>query len=110
MESQVPGGVPGVFPGIGHDDDIEVTEVPPVFIATALRGWWWPGRISPEPDIHIIVEELLAPEQASQRLTLHHTLIICPGSTDCTVKLICFSNTCRERFLGIGKWRTLLIG
>src|SRR5438552_9997416 len=103
MESQVPGGIPGIFPRVGHDDDIEVAQMPPTFIATTLRWWWRPGRITPQPGIHIIIEELFTPEQASKRLTLDHALIICLRCADRTIKFVCFSHTCGERFLGTGK-------
>jgi hypothetical protein len=110
MERQVPGGVPGILPGIWHDDDIEVRKVPPTFIATALWWWWRPCRITPEPCVHIIIEELLTPEQASQCLALYHALILHLRRADRSVKFVCFCNACGEQFLGIGKWRTLQVG
>src|SRR5438045_2996603 len=101
MESQVPGGVPWILPGVGHEDNIEVAQMPPAFVATALRGWCRTCWITSEPGIHIIIEELLTPEQTSQCLTLDQALIIGLRCADCTIKFVRFSHACGERFLGI---------
>src|SRR5205809_879010 len=110
MKSQVPGGVPWILPGVGHEDNIEVAQMPPAFIATALGRWRRPGRITSEPGIHIIIEELLTPEETSQCLTLDRALIFRLSCTDRPEKLVCLSNTCGEEFLSTGKWLTLLVG
>ena len=65
VEGQVPGGVPRVFPFVGHGDDVAVVEVEPVGVAA--RGAGGRGRrllrvaLQPIPDDVMI--ELLVPEQ-----------------------------------------------
>src|SRR5205823_11796508 len=70
MERQVPGSVPGVFPFVGHRDNIFVIQVPPVAIPTtpAFRRWGWTGGISFQPPTYFIVIKLLAPQQSGKRL------------------------------------------
>ena len=70
VERQVPGGVPGVFPFVGHGDDVFVIQVPPVAIPTtpAFRWWWRPSGISLQPPAHFIVIKLLTPQQPGKRL------------------------------------------
>ena len=110
MESQVPGGIPRILPRVGHEDHIEVREMPPTFITAALRWWGRSGRITPQPGIHIIVEELFTPEQTSQCLTLDRAFIIRLRCADRAIKFVCFCHACGEEFLSISKWLTLLGG
>ena len=76
VEGQVPGREPGVLPRVGHQDDLVVVQVRPVAVADVaatgrrrrLRG------IAGEPPLHVVVEELLAPQQSGERLPGHHRL------------------------------------
>ena len=62
VKSAVPGGVPRVFPFVGHGDDVAVEEVPPVEIALlAGSGGAAFVRLPIGDDI---VVKLFAPEQA----------------------------------------------
>jgi hypothetical protein len=63
VERQVPGRIPGVFPFVGHGDDVFVIEVPPVAIPTtpAFWRWGWTSGISLQPPTYFIVIKLLAP-------------------------------------------------
>ena len=110
MKGQVPRGVPGVLPGIGHEDDIIVAQMPPSLIAAALGRRRWPGRITPQPCIYIIVVELLAPEQPGQRLSLYRALILCFGCAHRTIKIVGFSNARGEYLRGTGKGVALPAG
>ena len=71
MKSQVPGGVPGILPFVGHGNDVGVVKMVPLVIATtaaARCGGVGPGRIAFEPALTIVVVKLLAPEQSGERL------------------------------------------
>ena len=73
VEREVPGGVPGILPLVRHRDDVGVVEVPPVAVAAVLAlrsgGGGWAG--SPSSQLrHVVVEELLAPDHAGERLAL----------------------------------------
>src|SRR5258706_1187296 len=109
VEGQVPCRVPGVLPGGGHDDDIAVAEMSPSFVAAAPGGWWRACRVTPQPFSHIVRVELLAPEQASECLSLHYTRILCLSRTHRPVKLVRFSNACGEEFSCSIKWLLLLV-
>ena len=63
VERQIPGGVPGVFPLIGHGDDVFVIQVPPGVIPAALAfsRWRWPQGVAGQPAAHFIMIKLLAP-------------------------------------------------
>ena len=66
VEGQIPGGEPGVLPRVGHQDDFVVVQVPPVAVADrpAAGRRRRLARIAGQPARHVVVEELLAPEQA----------------------------------------------
>src|SRR6266516_1384011 len=74
VECQVPGGIPGILPGVWHDDNIVVAKMPPSTISTALWGWLGTGRIPPQPSIYSIKKELHDPEKASQCMTLTNAI------------------------------------
>src|SRR5215813_12598470 len=78
MERQVPCCEPGILPGVGHRDDIRSVEMPPFAIASKhVRAWRrWARRVAMQPHIHIIIVELLAPQQASEGLPLHSARIL----------------------------------
>ena len=48
MKGQIPGGIPGVFPFIGHRDDILVEEVGPLMVAPIASFWRrrWLARVA----------------------------------------------------------------
>ncbi len=73
LETLVPGGIPRVFPGVGHGQDVEVGQVPPMGIADmqALGRRCGLGRVAVEPLVHIEIVELLGPQQPGQCLALH---------------------------------------
>ena len=87
-EGQIPGGVPGVLPGVGHGDDVAVVEVPPLPIANLgpLRGRRRLPRVAGQPSLDIEVIELLAPEQPREGLPHHRRLVVaCVRRGECAV-------------------------
>jgi hypothetical protein len=56
MKGQIPGGIPGKLPFIGHRDDVGVVEMGPLMVAPlhALRRrpWYHVGQGSPRPGCH----------------------------------------------------------
>ena len=74
VESQVPGRVPGVLPGIGHRDDVLIIQVLPAGAVAAGAALGRRGRqrgVAGQPLRHVVVIELLAPEHARECLALH---------------------------------------
>ncbi len=60
VKCQVPGGKPGIFPFIGHGDDIGRVQMAPFAIASLLaflrrRGL---GRIAVQPLLQVVMVEL----------------------------------------------------
>src|SRR2546423_5700340 len=86
VECQVPGGIPGILPGVWHDYYIVVAKMPPSTIAAALWRWLGTGRVTPPPFIHIIIKELFSPEQARPCLSPNSAFLIPLGCTYCTVE------------------------
>ncbi len=78
MECQIPGRVPGVLPFVRHRDDVAAVVVPPLAIAPMLAslGRRRTRRIAVEPLRDIEVENLLGPDQTSQRLSLDTRLVL----------------------------------
>ena len=65
MEGEVPGGEPGVFPGVGHGQHVGRREVAPLAVAAARAP---PGRrrlerVALQPAPHVVAVELLRPDQ-----------------------------------------------
>ncbi|MNI25009.1 hypothetical protein D3C73_786470 [compost metagenome] len=77
LKAQVPGRVPRVFPGIGHGNDVEIRQVPPMAVADVRAPRWWRRlrRVAIEPQIDVEIIQLLGPEQSSQGLALYVTRI-----------------------------------
>ena len=77
VERQIPGGVPGVLPLVGHRDDVAVVEVPPLGVAPRqpARGRRWHRGIAVEPGADVVVIELLRPEQPGVGLANHEPLV-----------------------------------
>ncbi len=74
MEGEVPGRVPGVLPLVRHGDDVVVDHVEPLGVPHALPEQGRSPRPHPvllEPGGHVVVEVLLAPEHAGERLPHH---------------------------------------
>ena len=91
VECQVPGGVPRIFPFVGHGDDVFVVDMPPVAIPSMLtfgrRGR--ARRVACQPLLHLIVVKLLAPQQPGQGLPHHQPGVVRePGGNDGGVKLV----------------------
>ena len=104
MECQVPRGVPGVLPGIGHRDDVIGVEMQPFVVSPELvRIWrWWSGRVAIQPHIHVIVVELLAPQKSSKCLPLHRACALREIFRAARhIKTIGFRFPCLEDFFGI---------
>ena len=72
MKRRVPGGEPGILPLVGHAQDVEVVDVPPVRVAAtlALGRRLGTGRVAVEPELDAVVVELLGPEEPGIRLAL----------------------------------------
>ncbi len=63
MKCKVPRRVPGIFPLVGHRDDVGVVKIAPFVIPalfSTLRGRR-PGRIAVQPGTHIEVIKLFRP-------------------------------------------------
>src|SRR5579883_953511 len=75
MKSQVPGGIPGVLPLVGHGDDVGVVKMSPLVVASVLApgGRRRVAGVAVQPVFHHVVIELLGPEQACETLA-HHVL------------------------------------
>ena len=76
VEGEIPGGIPGVLPLIGHGDDIEVMQMFPVAVAAGptLCGRSRHRRVAGEPLLDIIVVDLFVPEHTGQCLPLNGTI------------------------------------
>ena len=77
VERQVPGGEPGVLPGVGHGEHVVGVEGAPTGVAAAVallrrRGL---GRVAVEPGGDVVVVELLAPQHPGERLAHHQRLV-----------------------------------
>src|SRR2546423_8742886 len=75
VECQVPGGIPGILPGVWHDYYIVVAKMPPSTIAAALWRSLRSRRASPQPAIHCNTKELLPPRLAPHALPSDTRLI-----------------------------------
>src|SRR5437870_4511426 len=84
---------------------------PLVIAPESTRIWRWrSSRITIEPHIHVVVVELLAPEEPCERLSLHVACILRQRcATERFVKGVCFGLPLLEELFGIGK-RGLLLG
>ena len=74
VEGQVPGRVPRVLPLVRHRDDVVIEHVRPLAVAHALAllpGQMAAGAMLVEPQVEVVVEVLLGPEHAGQRLAQH---------------------------------------
>jgi hypothetical protein len=70
VKGQIPGRIPGVFPFVGHGDNVFVVEMVPVVVARplALARGRRASRVTGEPALHVEVIKLLAPQQPCQSL------------------------------------------
>ena len=77
VKRQIPGGVPGILPFVGHRDDVGIVEIAPLAVAAAQarRGRRMLARIAVEPARYIEMVELLAPDHARKCLALHRARI-----------------------------------
>ena len=75
MESEIPGGIPGVFPFVRHRENIGIVQVHPFTVAAPLAFGRWRqlAGIAIEPLRHVVIEELLAPDHSREGLTLDVT-------------------------------------
>ena len=61
MESQVPGGVPGIFPFVRHGDNVVIDHVEPFFVAEVPAAWFegiGPVLLQPTDCLARLVDEL----------------------------------------------------
>ncbi len=77
VEGGVPGGEPGIFPFVGHREDVAGEEVLPVGVAAveALRAAAAGRRVALQPVLDDVVVELLGPEQAGIALAEDQALL-----------------------------------
>src|SRR6516225_2563496 len=68
MKGEVPGGKPRIFPAVGHRDDGARLEVLPMAVAAAEAAAGCRELVALEPALDVVVEELLAPDHAGERL------------------------------------------
>ncbi len=93
VKSQIPCGIPGIFPFIGHGDDIEVVQMFPVVVAPGMarRGGWRRSRVTRKPLFDVVVVELLGPQHSCQSLALYVLFIRSQiRILDCGVKGVSF--------------------
>mmetsp|Transcript_77902 Transcript_77902/g.225325 ORF Transcript_77902/g.225325 Transcript_77902/m.225325 type:complete len:260 (+) Transcript_77902:1552-2331(+) len=79
MEGQVPGGVPGEFPLVGHGDDVAILHVVPIAVADgpARRlGRRRTRRVALEEGVDVEVVELFRPDHPGQSLALDAAMFI----------------------------------
>ena len=71
MKRKIPGGIPGIFPLVGHRNDIAVIEVCPVGIAAIQSSFWWCGlrRVTFFPVLEDKGGKWVGPEQTGPGLT-----------------------------------------
>src|SRR5262249_15375399 len=104
MESEVPGRVPRVLPGIRHRHHAFVVKVAPSGIASlfSLFRWWRKCRIAFQPLVNDVVIKLLRPKHPSERLALNRTFFSAQFSrTKLKIKLVCLGATLIEERLEI---------
>ena len=98
LEGEIPGGEPGIFPLVGHRDDVLVQHVRPVAVSHRRRARF--ARIDamllqPFPDIEEIV--LLGPQHPGQGLPHHVRRVGAdPGRRQAAVERIGFAPARRE--------------
>src|SRR6266480_5272303 len=95
MKSQVPRCIPGIFPLVGHRDDVTVQHMKPLGIANALltRSRQGMSCVLFQPAVQIEVVVLLAPQHTGQGLAMYAAFILAQRLR---------SNSVVE-FVGIGK-------
>ncbi len=66
VKGQVPGGVPGILPLVGHRDHVAIEQVPPIAVASFLsrRTGRHAVGIAVEPGVDGVVIELFRPQQS----------------------------------------------
>ena len=77
VKREVPRGIPGVLPLVGHRDHVAVVEVLPGRVAAGQSFWrrLRAGGIALEPALNAVVVELFRPEHPRHRLSQHKRLI-----------------------------------
>lgn len=81
VEGEVPSGEPGVFPFIGHGEDIGGVEVLPGAVAEGAAVWRWWGLegVTGEPFWEDETVVLFGPEEASEGLAEDEGLVLGEG-------------------------------
>src|SRR5258708_13362669 len=72
MKSQVPRGVPWIFPLVRHGNDVGVVEMLPLGVATVLPFVWRRelAGVAVDPLADVVVKKLFRPNHAGERLAL----------------------------------------
>ncbi len=70
VEGEIPGGIPGILPFVGHGNDVVVVEMGPILVAAfpTFRGRLGPSGIALEPVMNVVMIELLGPEHPGKGL------------------------------------------
>ena len=78
MKSQIPGGIPGIFPFVRHGEDVFVIQMLPVTVSslTMSLGRRRAGRIAAQPCPHVVMIELLAPQKTREGLPLNIATVL----------------------------------
>src|SRR5581483_592607 len=94
MECEIPGGIPRIFPFVGHGDHVFIKEMSPVLIAALFTLFGWLGRagIAIEPDLDDKLVKLFAPEQSCEGLTLDLSRVFAELFGEFDIKFGSFAN------------------
>jgi hypothetical protein len=106
MESQVPGGVPRVFPFIRHREDVCIVQMSPFAITApfAFRRRWKLTGIPVEPFGYIVIKELFAPDHTRQGLALDISGIsVCDVFLELSIRLVRLTPTGSKDCIEIGR-------
>src|ERR1700730_15808260 len=77
VKGQIPRRVPGVFPFVGHRNDVVVIKLRPILISSvpAFLGWSRLSRVAGEPGKYVIMVELFGPHHSRQGLSHYRASI-----------------------------------
>ena len=99
VKRQIPGGEPRIFPAVGHGDHVAGLEMLPLAIAPIAAAGRRREPVALEPHLDIVVEELLAPDHAGERLAHDPVIFGASLGQEFVEKDVCFALPRREHDL-----------